>query len=387
MRILLIPPNDLFRHPIPNRIYHIAKRFVKKHDIYLLSYTKHPLCEGVKRKIKVIEIPINNALAVKNLGFYFILNTPQIYTTIKRMIKSRNIDVVIHANILPSLIASKLAKRFGIPNIYDFVDYYPESASAYYTQGKWFVELGVKILVAQALKNSDIVVTPSYSLKKVIEEFVYGRSIYVVPNGVDVELFKPQDQALARKAIGLDSDYYLALLQGTLDDRVDIATVLKVMSKLRRAVDIRLLVVGFSSAKHYYRALLDCAKHYGIDKYVYMYSRQPDERMPLFINSCDFVISPVKKMIKNFATPLKIAEALACGVPVVTAHIPEYGFWYRQGIYTYTTYAELENVIKQLLAEIDEIKAALCDYVSSFRETFSWDRLAEEYEKLLGLVA
>jgi len=191
---------------------------------------------------------------------------------------------------------------------------------------------------------------------------------------------------LARKAIGLDSGYYLALLQGSLDVWVDITGVIKVMSKLRKAVDIRLLVVGFSYANYYYRALLKCAKYYGVDKYVYMYSTQPYERMPLFINSCDFVFSPVRKMIMNFATPLKIAEALACGVPVVTAHIPEYRLWYRQGIYTYTTYAELENIIKKLLGEIDEIKAALCDYARSFRETFSWDRLAEEYEKLLGLV-
>jgi len=387
MRILLIPPNDLLRHPIPNRMYHIAKRFMKKHDIYLLSYTKHPLAEGIKRKLKAVEIYINNALTVKNLGFYYLLNTPQIYTTIKRIIENRGIDVVIHANIIPSFIASELAKRFGIPNIYDFVDYYPESASTYYTRGKWFVELGVKFIVAQALKNSDIIVTPSYGLKKVIEDFVPDRSIHVVPNGIDAELFKPQDQALARKAIRLDSGYYLALLQGSLDVWVDITGVIKVMSKLRKALDIRLLVVGFSHAKHYYRALLKCAKYYDIDKYVYMYPTQPYERMPLFINSCDLVFSPVRKMIMNFATPLKIAEALACGVPVVTTDIIEFKLWFKRGIYVYTTYTELENVIKRLLSKIDEVKTALYDYSHNFRETFNWDRLAEKYEKILELIA
>jgi glycosyltransferase involved in cell wall biosynthesis len=387
MRILLIPPNDLLRHPIPNRMYHIARKFVKKHDIYLLSYTKHPLATGIKRKLEAVEISLSNALPVKSLGFYYLLNTPQLYTAIKRMIESKVIDVVIHANVLPSFISSTLAKRFGIPNIYDFLDYYPESASAYYTRGKWFVEKGVKLLVSQALENSDLVVTPSYGLKKVIEGLVPSKPIYIVPNGVDAELFKPQNQALARRAIGLDTGYYLALLQGSLDTWVDIEGVIKVLSKLHKVMDIRLLVIGFSHAKHYHRALLEFAKHYGVEKYVYTHPPQAYERMPLFINACDLVFSPVKKMIQNFATPLKIAEALACGVPVVTAHIPEYRFWYRQGIYTYTTYAELENVIKQLLAEIDQIKAALCDYAHSFRETFSWDHLAEEYEKLLELVA
>ena len=47
MKILLIPPNDLLRHPVPNRMYHIAKRLARNYDIYLLFYTKHLLADGV----------------------------------------------------------------------------------------------------------------------------------------------------------------------------------------------------------------------------------------------------------------------------------------------------------------------------------------------------
>jgi len=41
MRLLLIPPNDLLRHPIPNRMFHIAKRLAKRHEIYpqVMAYT------------------------------------------------------------------------------------------------------------------------------------------------------------------------------------------------------------------------------------------------------------------------------------------------------------------------------------------------------------
>jgi glycosyltransferase involved in cell wall biosynthesis len=360
-----------------------VKRLARKHDIYLLSYTKHPLADGIRRELKAVETPVSKTVAVKNLGLYYIVNAPQTYTAIRHTIEGEGIDVVIHVNILPSFIASKLAKRFGIPNIYDYLDHYPESASVYYTRGKQIVELGVRILVSQALKNSDAVVTPSYGLKKVVEDIVPNKPIHVIPNGVDIELFKPRNQTLARKAIGLDAGYYLTLLQGSLDVWVDVAGVVKVVSKLRKTMDIRLLVVGFSHAKHYYRLLLEYAKHYGIDKYAYTYPMQPYERMPLFINSCDFIFSPVKKMIMNFATPLKIAEALACGVPAVTTDIVEYKLWYRQGIYTYTTYTELENVIKQLLSKIDEIKTTLYKYSYSFREAFSWDRLAEKYETII----
>ena len=387
MKVFLIPPNDLLRHPIPNRMYHIARKLSRKHSIYLLSYTNHPLVDGIKKRgLKAVEIPVSNAVRVRNLGLYYVVNAPQIYASIKRVIDGEGIDVVIHANILPSLIASKLAKRFGVPNVYDYLDHYPESASVYYTQGKQFVELGVSILTFQALKNSDVVVTPSYGLKKAVENIAPNKSIYVIPNGVDAELFKPMDQTIARKSIGLDAGYYLALLQGSLDVWVDIAGAIKVVSKLRKTTDIRLLVVGFSHTKHYHKLLLKYAKHHGIDKYVYTYPTQLYERMPLFVNSCDFIFSPIKKMLMNFATPLKIAEALACGVPVVTTDIAEYKLWYKQGIYTYSTYAELENIIEQLLSNIDTIRATLRKNSYSFREAFSWDRLAEKYENILETV-
>ena len=47
-------------------------------------------------------------------------------------------------------------------------------------------------------------------------------------------------------------------------------------------------------------------------------------RMSLFINSGDIVLAPFRKIPKNFATPLKIAEALAIGTPsIITREIAE----------------------------------------------------------------
>ena len=386
MKILLIPPNDLLRHPVPNRMYHIAKRLARNHDIYLLSYTKHPLADGVRRKLKAIEVPIGRAMATKNLGLYYVINSPQIYSSIKTVIKREGVDVIVHANILPSLIASKLAIKLNVPNVYDSLDYFPESASAYYIRGRSLVELEVRTLICLALRSSDAIVTPSLGLKKVVESIVPSKPVYVIPNGVDAELFKPLDRALARKSIGLGEDYYLLLLQGSLDVWIDVMGVVKTLRKLHKTMDVRLLVVGFSHAKYYYKLLLTYAKLYEVDKYIYAYPPQPYERMSLFINSSDVVFAPLKKMLMNFATPLKVAEALACGVPVITTNIAEFKVWYKQGVYTYSTYVELENTIKHLLNNLDEVRASLRGYSHSFRETFSWDRLAEKYKEILKAI-
>jgi glycosyltransferase involved in cell wall biosynthesis len=364
-------------------MYHIAKRLANNHEIFILSYTNHPLAHEIKRSLKAVEIPISNALKTNNLGLYYIINASQIYTTIKNVIQKENIDVIIHGNILPSFIASKLAKKMRIPNIYDFLDYFPESASAYYTKGRGLIEMGVKTFVYPALRNSDVIVTPSYGLKKIVGNISPGIPVHVIPNGVDAEIFKPIDQKIARKEIGLDTDYHLLLLQGSLDVWIDVENIMRVLRKLRKIADIRLLIVGFSHAKYYYKLLTVHAKHFGIDKYIYTYPPQPYEKMPLFINSSDIVIAPFRKMLKNFATPLKIAEAISCGKPVITRDIAEFKIWYKMGVYTYSSYAELEDLIRDLFNMLDEIKNSLHIYSYNFRKTFDWNNLSTKYIVLL----
>ena len=384
MKVLIVPPNDLLRHPIPNRLYHIAKRLAEKYEIFLLSYTNHPLAGNVKRSLKAVEVPIPNTIPVKDLSIYYTINAVQIYNAVNRVIKEEGADIVIHANILPSLIATKLAKKYGIPNIYDFLDYFPQSATAYYKHGG-IVEAVVNAIVKQALLNSNAITTPCYTLKLLIHQITESVSIpiYVIPNGVDADIFKPTDQELARKAIGLEDNYYLVLLYGSLDVWIDIVAILKTISKMRMHSDIRLLVVGFSHASYYYKVLLNYIRRFNLDKYVYLYPPQPYEKMPIFINASDVVIAPYAKILKNYGTPLKIAEALACGVPVITTAIAEFRLWYKQGVYLYNNSEELEKLLFLIMENKEEVRRVLVNYSQSFRRLFSWDRLAEKYQKVI----
>jgi pantoate kinase len=68
MRLLLIPPNDLLRHPIPNRMFHVAKRLAKRHEIFLLSYTKHQLTgDTPRRSFNGFEVQLGNVIKVSSL--------------------------------------------------------------------------------------------------------------------------------------------------------------------------------------------------------------------------------------------------------------------------------------------------------------------------------
>ncbi|MDW8034468.1 MAG: glycosyltransferase [Nitrososphaerota archaeon] len=382
MKVLLIPPSDLLRHYIPNRLYHIARRLIEKHELILLSYPKHPLANGQLRNLLANEISYN-ALSAKDPGTYYVVNTPSIYAALKKIIEL--VDIVIHANILPSLIATRLAKKHRKPTIYDYVDHFPESA-AYYYQGmkREIVKRCVTNLVISALKGSDIIVTPSYGLAFSIRHYSTN-PIFVVPNGVDSTFFRPMDMERARRELGIDYEGPIALLQGSLDAWIEIAPILKALSKLRKQHGIMLLIVGFSHGKYFYNILESHLKVMGLHKHTLMYSAQPYEKMPLFIASSNFVIAPFKREIKNLATPLKIIEALACSRPVLTTELPEFKIWFKKGLFFYssTKIEQIVAMVKYIVENSDSIINSLLLYSSKIRKYFDWARIAEEYNKII----
>lgn len=376
-KILVIPPNDLLRHPIPNRMYHIVKHLSKYYDIILLSYPGHPLRNGILRYLNAKEIEYR-AIRAKDLGTYYIINTPIMLPIIEQVLEE--VDVIIHANILPSFIATKLVKRHSKVAIYDYVDHYPQSASAYYKGSvRNIIEKGVFLIVLETLKNSTAIVTPSYGLASFIRRYT-DKSIHIIPNGVDSEVFKPIDMNSARKYIGIDYDGPILLLYGSIDVWLEIKPILYA---IKRNKDARLLVVGYSHGKYYYKLLESLIKKLDIENRIYKYPPQPYEKMPLFVNASNIIVAPFTHGIISFATPLKIIESLACARPVMTIEISEFKLWFRKGIYYYRSPHDAYRLLDKLIKEFSDIHTQLLSYSKIVRDKYSWKNITETYKKVI----
>lgn len=144
----------------------------------------------------------------------------------------------------------------------------------------------------------------------------YGRvraPIHVIPNGVDVERFRPPDaaeRARARAELGLGDDATVALFIGHEFERKGLPIAI---SGLRIAPDVLLLVVG-GSAEMIRRARSHAASA-GVAERVHFAGTHRD---PLaFLWAADLLVLPSAYE----ANALVVLEALACGLPVVATRV------------------------------------------------------------------
>jgi glycosyltransferase involved in cell wall biosynthesis len=166
-----------------------------------------------------------------------------------------------------------------------------------------------------ALPRARRVVAVSRALGEVVASFGVPRErIDVVPNGVDPELFRPQDRVAARAELGHAGDARRWLLYvGRLEEGKGVLDLVEAFALLsRRRPDVRLVVVGDGSA----RAALDRASGLLGDRVV-LAGRRPLEEVPRWMAACDALVLP------SWAegTPNVVLEALACGRRVVATAV------------------------------------------------------------------
>jgi glycosyltransferase involved in cell wall biosynthesis len=137
----------------------------------------------------------------------------------------------------------------------------------------------------------------------------------VISGGVDVRKFSPALRSeQVRREFGVDGRVgviYLGLhgfAQG-LDVVIDAA------ERLRGRRDIRFVMVGDGVVK---RDLIGKAADLGLENIAF-FDPVPRERVPAVLASMDIALAPLREGVPQATIPTKIYEAMASGLPVVTA--------------------------------------------------------------------
>ncbi len=326
--------------------YELYKRAKKDYKIKIISSYRNK--KRFPKKSNIFkEIGIKNTLI------------RYIYYTINMTLRANigRFDL-IHANNLECI---RLTKKPYILNIHH-VGHLLYNKVRKQTPFTWFQR---QMLRFQA-NRADIVVAVSENTKRDLKKIGVKSRIVVIPNGVDINLFKPIRKRNKKFIIT-----HFSRISPEKAQHLSVEAYLKLPKKIREKCELH--IVGFVNDKDYYNSL---KREKGI-KYI---TNLTDKELAKEIAKSDLVIFPTL-MSEGFG--LVVLEAMACGVPVIATDqkaIREAGgdacIYFKQG--------DVKMLIKKIvkLYKDKELRKRLIKKGLKRAKQFSWDNTYKRYKQL-----
>jgi D-inositol-3-phosphate glycosyltransferase len=211
--------------------------------------------------------------------------------------------------------------------------------------------------------------------------------ISVIPCGVNLDLFRPMDQKIAKRQLGFGDDK-IVLFVGRIELLKGVDRLLGAMTSLPDGWGVRLVIIGGDeNSRNEVERLRHLSKELRIQDSVTFLGLIQQERLPWFYSAADVCVVP--SYYESFG--LVALESLACGTPVVAANVGELKSIIRQGK---TGYVVTDNASHHLADKIalllslpgSKMEPALAIRASVTR--FGWSNIAHEIiETCEGVVA
>lgn len=161
----------------------------------------------------------------------------------------------------------------------------------------------------------DLIIAPSTKIKKLLIDFEVKKPIEVLPNGIDLEKFKPIPKNLARERLNLPKEATLLLFVGRLGKEKNIEYLIDVISYLKynSRNQIYLIIVGDNPDKRVLEGLKKKAKDVNVeDRTIFTGYLEYEKVINMYYASDIFVFSSLTE-----TQGLVVLEALSAGLPVI----------------------------------------------------------------------
>lgn len=222
-----------------------------------------------------------------------------------------------------ALVGLALGRHFGIPVVYEVRGFF-ESLWTSDTQWSERSEIYRRRYNTEnrCMADAAAVVTLSETMRaEIIARGVAPEKVVVVPNGVDVDAFKPRSRSTALvDRYGLSGKFVFGYVSNLDHYREGHETLIDAAVRLRHlGIDAVALIVGDGKRRGELERL---AREKRVGDGVVFTGRVPHADVLDFYALMDvFVIPRVSERAARLVTPLKPFEAMAAGIPLVTSDL------------------------------------------------------------------
>jgi len=210
--------------------------------------------------------------------------------------------IIGFSDIWYGILAEHVAKKVGTQSLIDAYDNYESYIP-------WCTPL--HLLWRHSLSKATVVTAAGPQLAHFMSNSAGGRRINVIEMAADPS-FSPLLKSACRNQLGLPKDTILMGYSGSLHPSRGIHILFLFFEKLKKFLpNAELVLSGRLSQK------------VDLPSQVRWLGYMPAEKVPLLINSLDLMFAINKPgVFGNYSYPVKIYEALACGVPIVATDLP-----------------------------------------------------------------
>jgi len=344
--------------------WEMAKALKKRgHEVHLFG-GKGDVIENRKAHLKIFLFPYLKRDKIPFLGSRlkkFIERVTFGFYAIKSLIKNKYDYIYLSKpyDIPVALIASKFSK----------------SKIIYGSGGTEFFP-GYKYLV----KKLDYFFACSNFNANQIEKYC-GIRPKVLYNGINTDLFKPlQTDILLKRDLSIREDEKIVITVSRLIGLKGIQYAIQAVDKIvKSGYKIKYLIIGEGE---YGTKLKKIVKELKADSYIKFLGQKHNYELPKYYSISDIAIFPT---IADEAFGISIAEAMACGVPVISTDvggIPEVTNNYGILVQPKSVNA-LVKAMEMLLKDSNKRKYISMQARDWIEKQFSWDKIAEKLEKYI----
>jgi len=235
-----------------------------------------------------------------------------------------------------------------------------------------------RMVLKWILENCDYITANSFNQISRIKSLGFEGNVCAVPNGIDTERFRPLDKDKARKKLGLPSDKKIILYVGWLVKGKGVDYLLESVQRIRAGFpDILVVIVGSGLELENYKRYVS---ENGLDRSVIFTGSKMVNEIPEFMNAADIFVLPSL----SEGRPNVVAEAMACGLPVIATAVNGTPELIEDGIDGMLVEPgnskSIEDAVLRLLGDsglYDAIKSKSRD--SIFRKKITWDTTATTF--------
>jgi glycosyltransferase involved in cell wall biosynthesis len=242
----------------------------------------------------------------------------------RKLVDREKFDVIHDRGYLFGAVGTKVGLEKGVPTVLQIDDDWVETeAMASRITSTSVYKMSALAWCKSLMKKSKVMFAVSETLRDLVSERweAEPERISIVPNGVELEVFRPDAQPLGvRKELGLENKKVVCFV-GALGPWHGLENLIRsIPCVLEDVPDAEFLLVG--AMKEFGTShIAEMAKEYGVSEKMHLLGRKLPNEIPRVLVESDVAVAPYPARDFGFS-PLKLFEYMACGVPIVCSDLP-----------------------------------------------------------------